>query len=89
MPSPLFGLVEASALARGPHDGADARATRRRVAILIYALLLGPIVFLGGWTHSFLVFAAAFIVLVVALLLMAERGDRIAARFRRGKDEQA
>lgn len=83
MGNPLFGFAEANGLARGPYDADDARATRRRVAIIVYALLLGPIAALGGWTRSGIVFGLALVLVVAALLVFAERGDRIAARFRR------
>jgi hypothetical protein len=64
-------------------DEIEARSTRRRLAIIIWAPASIGALWLGGWSHSWIVGVAAFVVLLTGLWLFAERGDRLAGLIRR------
>jgi hypothetical protein len=85
MGNPMFGLVTDLALAEGS-EVEEATAMRRRVAIILWGLLLAPLAYLGGWTNSGFVFGGAFILVVAGLWIYAEYGDRIAAPLRGSSD---
>ena len=82
MSVPFADLMKDLALARGNSDP-DARAMRRRIAIMVYPLGGGAVLWLAGWVQSVVVGLAGFGLLLVALWLFAERGDRIYAGLRR------
>lgn len=84
--SPLHEFITDLALARGAGEADESRAMRRRIATILWALLLAPIAYLGGWTNSALVGVGAFIAVVAALWIYAEYGDRLAARLRGRSD---
>lgn len=92
MSFPLFDLVKDLAVARGlPEtetdrdkiDTAEARTMRRRLAALAWLPGLGLVLLLGGATNSAFVGVAGLVVLLVAMWLFAERGDRFGAWLRR------
>jgi hypothetical protein len=64
-------------------DAFEARTFRRRIAGLLWFPSAVGVLFLAGWANSVILGVAGFAVLVVALGLYAERGDRVAARIRR------
>ncbi len=64
-------------------EAMEARTFRRRVAGLMWVPGIVAILFLAGWANSAVLGVAGFVLLLVGLWLFAERGDRIAAWFRR------
>jgi hypothetical protein len=94
MSFPLFDLVKDLAVARGPAqtetdpdkiDAAEASTMRRRLALIAWFPGLGLVLLLGGVTNSALIGVAGIVVLLVLLMLLAERGDRFGAWLRRGR----
>jgi hypothetical protein len=86
MAQPFADLMKDLALARGASgDGIDpdARAMRRRIAIIVWLPGAGIVAWLAGWAQSVALGVAGLAVLLISLWLFAERGDRIAARVRR------
>ena len=91
MTTPLLDLYKDLAIAQTspgtPEDAnideIEARSTRRRLAIIIWAPASIGALWLGGWSHSWIVGVIAFVILLAGLWLFAERGDRIAASIRR------
>ena len=89
MSFPLWDLAKDVAVARGggvgfdPMEQVEGRTMRRRLAAIGWIPGAGAALALGGWTHSWLVGLIAFVVLLTAMWLFAERGDRIWARIRR------
>jgi hypothetical protein len=80
MSFPLWDLAQDLAVARGggpvktdPMDVLEARTLRRRLAALAWIPGAGGVLFLAGWTHSWIVGLGGFAVLLVALWLFAER----------------
>jgi hypothetical protein len=64
----------------------DARTFRRRVASIAWLPGVAVVLTVAGRLGSAPIGIAGFILLLAALWLYAERGDRIAARLRRGRD---
>jgi uncharacterized protein (DUF58 family) len=86
MAQPFADLMKDLALARGSSgDGIDpdARAMRRRIAIIVWLPGAGILTWLAGWAQSVAVGVAGLALLLISLWLFAERGDRIAERVRR------
>ena len=81
MSVPFADLMKDLAVARGGGDG-DGRATRRRIAVILWLPAAGGVLWLAGWANSVIVGVAGFSLLLIALWLFAECGDRIAARIR-------
>jgi hypothetical protein len=63
----------------------EGRTFRRRIAGLVWFPAAVGVLFLAGWANSLVLGIAGFAVLVFALWLYAERGDRVAARIRKGR----
>ncbi|HEY8815993.1 MAG TPA: hypothetical protein VIP57_12915 [Candidatus Dormibacteraeota bacterium] len=61
----------------------EARGRRRRYAGLAWIPGLGIALTLAAWSGSAIVGVALLVILVVALFVYAERGDRVAALIRR------
>jgi hypothetical protein len=81
--TPFADLMKDLALARGGGEvETDGRAMRRRIAIMLWLPGAGGVLWLAGWANSVIVGVAGFSLLLIGLLLFAERGDRIAGRFR-------
>jgi hypothetical protein len=66
-------------------EALEARVFRRRVAGFLWIPSLAGIVFLASWANSAAAGVFAVVLVLVGLWLFAERGDRIAARARRGR----
>jgi hypothetical protein len=67
-------------------DATEARTMRRRLAGIAWLPGAGLMLLLGGATNSALVGVAGFVVLLVALWLFAERGDRFGDWVRRDRN---
>jgi hypothetical protein len=66
-------------------EAMEARTFRRRIAGLLWIPCAMANLFLAGWANSARVGVAGFVLVLVGLWLFAERGDRIAAWFRRSR----
>jgi hypothetical protein len=96
MNNPLFEMAKALAVAQAspgtPLDPAkieafESRTFRRRIAGFAWLPGVAVVLTVGGWSGSAAVGIAAFVILLLALFLYAERGDRIAAWIRRRKGQ--
>jgi hypothetical protein len=94
MYNPLSEMVKdlaiAQAASRGPVDpdqaeAFEARTFRRRVASMAWLPGVAVVLTVAGWLGSAPAGIAGFVVLLAALWIYAEHGDRIAARIRRGR----
>lgn len=61
----------------------EGRTFRRRIAGILWFPGAVAVLFLAGWANSVVLGIAGFAVLVFALVLYAERDDRVAARIRK------
>jgi hypothetical protein len=67
-------------------DGSESSAkySRRRIAATIWIPGLPVSLLLGAWTQSWEIALGAIVVLVIGLVVFAERGDRIGAWIGKG-----
>jgi asparagine N-glycosylation enzyme membrane subunit Stt3 len=66
-------------------DAFEARGRRRRYAGLAWIPGLAIVLTLAAWAGSAVVGVALLVILLVGLVVYAERGDRVVALFRRPK----
>jgi hypothetical protein len=90
----LYEMVKDRATAQGASRGPidpdqaeafEARSFRRRVASIAWLPGVAVVLTVAGWLGSAPVGIAGFVVLLAALWIYAEHGDRVAARIRRGR----
>jgi hypothetical protein len=72
-----------------PMELVEGRTLRRRIAALVWIPATVGALALGAWTESAVVGLVGFALLIAALWVFAERGDRIVAWTRRRKDPAA
>jgi hypothetical protein len=91
----MFDLFRDMALAKArpgtpldPEEAAalESRTFRRRIASVAWLPGLAVALTLGSWTGSAIVAGISLVIILAAVLLYAERGDRIAARIRRSRN---
>lgn len=85
MSFPLFDLAKDLAVARSGEgaDADDSRVMRRRIAGIAWAPGAILVVLLAAWSSSWLIGAAGIALLLIGLLLFAERADQVVALARR------
>ena len=89
MSYPLWDLAGDLAVARGggaiktdPMEEVPAITMRRRLAALLWVPSATGVVALASWTGTWVVGVAGFAILIAALWLFAERGDKVLGRIR-------